>query len=245
VCASVYFLRWTFLQVNPTHPNTEKKQEMPSRIPPRPSEDSKQLDRFSQIIGRSRFVVLLAVISVMLVAISLFLFGAIEAAVSIWRAWGLLINGELRSTQLTVQFLEIVSAMMKAVIFYIIGVGLYSLFISPLNLTVSLGVQTLNDLESKIISVVIVILGVTFLEHFIAWEQPLFTLEFGAAMALVIGALVYFQRFSQIDKESQKSRDPGEQVKAKQLMFHDEDEQAEIRDKNQPEDSTHNQSRTS
>lgn len=209
---------------------------MVSPTPP-PSEDPKQLDRFSQIIGRTRFVVLLAVISVMLVAISLFLFGAVQACVSIWHAWDQLFHGNLRATQLAIQFLEIVSANLKAVIFYIIGVGLYSLFISPLNLTVSLGVQTLNDLESKIISVVIVIFGVTFLEHFIAWEEPLFTLEFGAAMALAIVALVYFQRFSQIDKESQKTSNPAEQAKAKKLMFQGENEQAELREKNLPSDT--------
>jgi uncharacterized membrane protein YqhA len=201
---------------------------------PTPPDEPKQIDRFSQIIGRSRFIVLLAVIAVMLVAISLFLIGAIEAGISIWRAWSQLINGELRSTRITVQFLEIVSAMLKAVVFYIIGVGLYSLFISPLNLTVSLGVQTLNDLEAKIVSVVIVILGVTFLEHFIAWEDPLVTLEFGAAMALVVTALVFFQRFSQIDKESQKAGNPAEQAKAKQLMFLAEEEQAELPTKDAP-----------
>ena len=45
----------------------------------------------------------------------------------------------------------------------VIGVGLYSLFIAPLNLTVSLGVETLSDLESKVLSVVVVIMAVTFL----------------------------------------------------------------------------------
>jgi uncharacterized membrane protein YqhA len=201
---------------------------------PPPSGEIKQIDRFSQIIGRSRFIVLLAVIAVMLVAISLFLMGTIEAGVNVWRAWEQMMHGELRTTRLTVQFLEIVSAMLKAVIFYMIGVGLYSLFISPLNLTVSLGVQTLNDLESKIVSVVVVILGVTFLEHFISWEDPLVTLEFGAAMALVVVALVYFQRFSHLDKESQKARNPDEQAKAKQLMFQGEEEQAELASKDAP-----------
>ena len=43
------------------------------------------------------------------------------------------------------------------------------------------------------VSVVIVILGVTFLEHFIRWEQPMETLQFGAGMALAVGVLVLFQ----------------------------------------------------
>ena len=52
--------------------------------------------------------------------------------------------------ELTVEFLEIVSLMLKAVVFYLIGVGLWSLFVAPLNITVSLGVRTLSDLEAKV-----------------------------------------------------------------------------------------------
>src|SRR3712207_1702507 len=131
---------------------------------------------FSRAIGRSRFVVIVAVIAVMLVAISFFLLGALQAVIAVWNAWSGVMRGDFGGSDLTIEFLEIVSVMLKAVVFYIIGVGLYSLFIAPLNLTISLGVETLNDLENKVVSVVVVILGVTFLEHFIRWEQPLETL---------------------------------------------------------------------
>src|SRR5690606_10540249 len=100
---------------------------------------------------------------------------------------------------------------LKAVIFYIIGVGFYSLFVSPLNITVALGMESLSDLESKVISVVVVILGLTFLEHFILWNDPLATLQFGAAAALVVVALVLFERQTHKAREEQKDRQPHEQ----------------------------------
>lgn len=186
------------------------------------------IDRFSQIIGHSRYIVLLAVVAVMLVALSLFLFGAVEAIAGIWRAWGDLLSGDLGATRLTVEFLEVVSVMLKAVVFYIIGVGLYSLFVAPLNITISLGVQTLNDLESKVVSVIVVILGVTFLEHFIRWEDPMTTLLFGAALALVTLPLVLFQRFAHKAKEEQKAHKPDEQLLAQQEMFEQAHEMASI-----------------
>lgn len=186
------------------------------------------IDRFSQAIGHSRFIVLIAVAAVMLVAISLFLLGAIQAVSSVWDAWKTDVEGKLHSTQLTLQFLEVVSVMLKAVVFYIIGVGLYSLFVAPLNITVSLGVQTLSDLESKVVSVVVVILGVTFLEHFVRWEDPLATLQFGGAMALVVGALVLFQLHSHRTKEDQRRHNPDEQARAQKHMVEHEDEKAEI-----------------
>jgi uncharacterized membrane protein YqhA len=174
---------------------------------------------FSRAIGRSRYVVLIAVVAVLLVALSLFLLGTLQALISIWQAWSQVISGEFSTTDLTVQSLELVSTMLKAVVFYIIGVGLYSLFIAPLNLTVSLGVETLSDLESKVVSVVVVILGVTFLEHFILWEDPLATLQFGAALGLVAGALVLFQLYNHRVKEDQKSHTPEIQTQAQRRLF--------------------------
>lgn len=195
-------------------------------LPKKPA--ANPLDRFSQAIGHSRYIVLVAVAAVMLVAVSLFLLGAIQAFISVWHAWEAVVRIERESTQLTLQFLEVVSVMLKAVVFYIIGVGLYSLFVAPLNITVSLGVQTLSDLESKVISVVVVILGVTFLEHFVQWQDPLATLQFGAAMAVVIVALVFFQRHNHQAKEEQRQHHPNEQAKAQQHMFDHKNEKAEI-----------------
>jgi uncharacterized membrane protein YqhA len=191
---------------------------------------------FSTAIGRSRYIVLLAVVAVMLIAMSLFVLGAIQAIVGVWDAWVGAVEGGFRrgegaaqgSTSLTVEFLEIVSVMLKAVVFYLIGVGLYSLFISPLNLTVSLGVETLNDLESKVISVVVVIMSVTFLEHFIRWEDPLQTLQFGGALALVVLALVLFQMYSHRAKEDQQSHHPDVQARAKRELFQEDHEEHTI-----------------
>ncbi|MCU0493654.1 MAG: YqhA family protein [Chloroflexaceae bacterium] len=197
-----------------------------------PNDDATQPTPLSQLIGRSRYVVLVAVVAVLLVAISLFLIGTISALVSLWDAWVSIGQGDFDTAELTVGFLELVSVMLKAVVFYIIGVGLYSLFIAPLNLTVALGVETLNDLEAKVVSVVIVILGVTFLEHFISWVQPLETLMFGGAMALVVGSLVLFQRYNHQAKEDQKHSAPDVHARAQKALFQEDEEEHVI----QPED---------
>ena len=185
---------------------------------------------FSQSIGRTRYIVLLAVAAVLLVAVSLFLLGTLQAIIGVWHAWSRVLQGELGTTDLTVEFLEIVSVMLKAVVFYIIGVGLYSLFIAPLNLTVSLGVQTLFDLESKVVSVVVVILGVTFLEHFIRWEEPMETLQFGGSLSAVFVALVLFQFYSHRVREDQQAHEPDVQARAKRDLFQGEQEEFVITD---------------
>jgi uncharacterized membrane protein YqhA len=150
----------------------------------------------ARLIGRSRLIVLVAVFAVLLAAFSLFLLGAYLALENVYFGWRGVVSGAVKSTDLTVRFLEIVTVMLKAVFFYLIGVGLFSLFISPLNLTVALGVETLNDLETKVISVVIVIMGVHFLEHFIQWQDPLATLQHAASLGIVVAALVFFKVFA-------------------------------------------------
>jgi uncharacterized membrane protein YqhA len=163
--------------------------------------------------------VLVAVVAVLLVAIALFVLGAVLTVVAIWHAIQALLRGDLLATNLTVEFLEIVSVMLKAVIFYIIGVGFYSLFVAPLNLPVALGVETLNDLETKVVSVVVVIMAVTFLEHFILWERPDELLQFGITLAVVVVALVAFQVYSHWSKEEALRQHPESQREAQHQLF--------------------------
>jgi uncharacterized membrane protein YqhA len=181
-------------------------------------------------LGRTRFVVLIAVAAVMLIALSLFLLGTVEAFRSIWNAWDKMFSGKLNAAYLTVEFLEVVTVMMKAVVFYLIGVGLFSLFISPLNVTVALGVLTLSDLEEKIINVIVVILSVTFLQHFILWVDPLQTMYNAASLAMVVIALMLFQHFRQRVREDQKKESPNIQAKAQKEMFEKDEEKHHITD---------------
>lgn len=192
-----------------------------------PSGGHERISAFSQIIGRTRFVVVIAVVAVMLVAFSLFLQGTIQAAQSIYSTWADVWRGEAASQQTAIEFLEIVSTMLKAVVFYLIGVGFYSLFIAPLNLTSALGVESFADLEHKVVSVVVVILGITFLEHFVRWEKPLDTLYFGAAMALAVAALVFFQRVSG-DHQGADQVQPETRIRARRELFENENEQRTI-----------------
>jgi uncharacterized membrane protein YqhA len=193
-----------------------------------------QMEPLGRLIGRTRYVVLLAVIAVLLVALSLFLLGTILAIMGIWEAWEALFHGRIEATDLTVEFLEIVSVMLKAVFFYLIGVGLYSLFIAPLNIATSLGVETLNDLETKVISVVVVILAVSFLEEFISGKQALEILQYGGALAVAVAALVLFQFYNHRAKEDQQEHGTTEQSK-EDLFEHDQEHDQSTPDKRSDE----------
>jgi uncharacterized membrane protein YqhA len=180
------------------------------------------------LIGRTRFVVLLAVVSVIMVSIALFIVGSGMAVQGVWHALVAVARGDLAATSITVNLLEVVSVLLKAVVFYLIGVGFYSLFIAPLNLTAALGIRSFNDLEIKVVSVVVVILSVTYLEHFIRWEQAVETLLFGVSLAVVVAALVLFQMHSHRAAREDEHTDAPMRVRAQRELFHADHEEREV-----------------
>jgi uncharacterized membrane protein YqhA len=194
------------------------------------SPENSPLAGCGRVIGRSRYIVLIAVVAVLLVSLTLFLLGTLNAFAVTGKAWNeALAHGEFAPTDLLIEILSVIDVMLRAVVFYIIGVGLYSLFIAPLNLTAALGVDSLIDLETKVISIVIVILAVSFLEHFVRWERPGETLNFAAALAIVVAALVVFQWNNQRAKEFEKTHRPDVQARAQSEMFQGKHEEREIR----------------
>ena len=182
---------------------------------------------FALLIGRSRLIVVVAVVAVLLCALSLFLLGAWLALQTIWQAWSGVAVGDISPTELTIRFLEIVTVMLKAVFFYLIGVGFYSLFISPLNVTVAMGVETLNDLETKVISIIIVIMAVNFLERFIQNETPLDVLIGAGALGIAVAALVFFKIYT--NREGQEARMRRDQDRAKVEMFERSHEKQDVK----------------
>lgn len=148
--------------------------------------------RLAKVVGHTRFVVFVAVVAVLLVAVSLFLLGAYEAVTSVVGAWTGITQTGIDAPEITVLFLRVVILMLEAVAFFIVGVGLYGLFLAPLNITEALGVETLGDLEERVLSVIVVILAVTFLEHFIGRGDAMELLRRAAAFAAAVLAIAAF-----------------------------------------------------
>lgn len=88
--------------------------------------------------------------------------------------------------------------------------------------------ETLSDLESKVVSVIIVIMSVTFLEHFIAWKNPDELLKFAGALSLTILPLVAFQFLSHRVKEDHRRHRPDTQSRAQKRLFQQDTETRQV-----------------
>ena len=148
----------------------------------------------SRAVGFTRYIILLVVGSVLFVAISICLVAPVLTLGNLWNVVQEGAGGSLAGHEGILRVLDLVIVMLEVVTFYLVGIGLYHLFIGPLPLAERIGLDTLNKLESKVVSVIVVMMAVIFLEHLVLGHSPIDSLLFGAAIALVVSALASFQR---------------------------------------------------
>jgi uncharacterized membrane protein YqhA len=99
---------------------------------------------------------------------------------------------------MAVAVIEIIDLFLIGTVAYITALGLYRLFISKtdVELPMRLKIDNLQDLEDKIIGVVVVVLAVAFLGHAAGGDAPIALLRYGGGVAVVIAALAFFMRYT-------------------------------------------------
>lgn len=99
--------------------------------------------------------------------------------------------------ELSVHFISAIDLFMVAVVMFVMGIGLFELFVDK-NQSISyphwLRIHDLNDLKEKLIAAAVVVIVITFLKHIVMWENPLETLYFGGAIAIVILSITLFSK---------------------------------------------------
>ncbi len=146
-----------------------------------------------RVISASRYLILIAVLGSFVAAASILIYGGIESVELAWQAFS--VGGSSKGVKtLSIAFIEIVDLFLLGTAFYIISLGLYELFIDEhLPVPDWLQVHDFDHLKSKLIGVVILVMGVLFLGQLVSWDGQRDLLSFGAAIALVITALTFFQ----------------------------------------------------
>jgi len=92
--------------------------------------------------------------------------------------------------------IEIIDLFLIGTVAYIAAIGIYKLFISTveIDLPMRLKIDTLKDLEDKILGVLVAALAVAFLGQAAGAETPEALLNYGGGIAVVIAALAFFMR---------------------------------------------------
>jgi len=157
------------------------------------SEVSARLHFFRRILGLSRYLISIAVVCSVLNATILLLYGAAKAYQLIVQVVFGGAEAHTSAKQIMLASIVVTDVFLLATVLYIISIGLYELFIdNAIRLPPWLMITDVDDLKHKLISVVIAILGVTFLGRVISWDGETNLQPFGIAVAIVVAALTYF-----------------------------------------------------
>ncbi len=144
------------------------------------------------LIEKSRKIAIIPVISLIISALFLTLYGAYLTGETIFKVFT--DPSSQDTTLLSTKFIALMDFYLLAVILYIFAIGLYELFIGKLDLPEWLAVESIDQLKAKLASVIILILAVTFTKKIVLWETPLESLFFALAISAVMLALIFYYK---------------------------------------------------
>ena len=114
-------------------------------------------------------------------------------------------------SELAVHFITAIDLFMVAVVMFVMGIGLFELFVDKdpsIEYPHWLKMHDLNDLKEKLIAAAVVVIVITFLKHIVKWENPLETLYFGGAIAIVILSITFFSKLVVGDASRKRDESP-------------------------------------
>jgi uncharacterized membrane protein YqhA len=157
---------------------------------------------FEQALSLFRVVVVVPVIILLLAALSSFAYGT-DVFV---RSVASVVEDPQLTTHNLGYLLLLTDLFLVGATLMIAAFGLYSLFITgteagglSLRLPHWLRMHDLNDLKARVISMIILVAGVAFVDVAVESTDDLDTLYLGGAVALVIAALTAFLHFGRMD----------------------------------------------
>jgi len=141
-----------------------------------------------RLIEKSKNLFLIAVASSLLASAAGFVWGLIKTLIVIME----FILSYGKDPFGAIALIEVMDIFLLSTVLFIFAMGMYELFIESIELPEWLIINNLHDLKVKLSSVIILIMGITFLKHLVEWTDPQGTLFFGIAVAVVSASLIAF-----------------------------------------------------
>jgi uncharacterized membrane protein YqhA len=152
---------------------------------------------FQRILLGSRYFVLIAVVGSLVAAFVTMVLGGIAVVTSTLKVIGAGELGVKGVKILAVDVLQVVDIFLVSTVLYIMALGLYELFVDPgLSAPEWLKIDSLDALKERLVTVVVVMLGVTFLAYVVDLKPDWSILDIGISTAAVLAGLGLFFRLA-------------------------------------------------
>lgn len=147
---------------------------------------------FQRLLAATRFLIVIPVVGLFFSGLVLMLYGIQKVYILSLK----LFFAQAKDKELVVAFVEAIDIFLLSVAFYIIALGLYELFVDDsLTLPEWLTIKDFGSLKSKLLDVVVVILGVSFLGNVATWSGDWQIIGLGVGVcAVMIGIKFYISK---------------------------------------------------
>lgn len=136
-----------------------------------------------------KFFTFLAVLGVLALAVGVYF----HAFYEIVKVIKMIVLGTAEEGAIILSALKAIDAVLIGVIFFIIGLGLFELFIQPIdNLPDWFHMKDIDQLKAMLIKVTILVMSVSFTGRIVTWDGATDLLGYGIGLGIVILALSYF-----------------------------------------------------
>jgi len=148
-----------------------------------------------RILVNTRYFILLPIIGLALAAVFFFIFGGLGLIRVLVEYLAAIFGGAIHSPEarsaVIIEVVEFVHVFLVGTVLFITAIGLYQLFIHEIQFHSWLQIDNVEELETNLIGVLVVVLAVDFLGTvFVGQTENL--LQYGAGIALPIAALGLF-----------------------------------------------------
>lgn len=143
------------------------------------------------ILEKSRYLAIVGIISLLLAAVTAFVWGALKT----YHVIALVVSSLGADKAITIRFIEIIDAFLIATAILIFTVSLYELFIDKVNAPDWMLAHNLYELKNKLSSMIVLVMAVKFLEKFMNGQDANELLLIAISTALVSAVLIAFGYF--------------------------------------------------
>ena len=146
-------------------------------------------------LEKSRYLAVIGVVSLLVAAIAAFAWGTLKT----FHAVMLVIESLGTDPAIIIEFIEIVDGFLVATAILIFTVSLYELFIGEINVPEWMLAHNLYELKAKLSSMIVLVMGVKFVQKVLEVKNTTDLLQTGIAIAVVSAVLIAFGYFGKKD----------------------------------------------
>lgn len=145
-----------------------------------------------RLTGSARLLILFAIVGLFMAAATLLVYGTLLVFDTAWNVVRERTLTETGLNELVVLFIKLTDAFLLGCVLIIVALGLYQLFVdADLPLSPWLRITSIDQLKSKLLGVIVVLLSVAFVGVVVQWNGDAI-LELGLSVAAVIVAVSVF-----------------------------------------------------